>query len=207
MKFVLFVEGHTEDRSLPSFLKRWLDTRLARPVGIKTVRFEGWAELRREVNRRAHLYFRSPEAADIVAVISLLDLYGPNFYPPYLTTSSEKYDWAKEIIENEVNHSRFRQFFAVHEVEAWLLSQPDIFPPEIRSGFPGRISQPETVNSVEPPAELLKRLYRDRLRKNYKKVVNGKEFFDRLDPDVAYEKCPKLRELLDTMLALGNDVT
>ena len=35
MKFVLFVEGYTEDKALPKFLKRWLDPRLGKPVGIK----------------------------------------------------------------------------------------------------------------------------------------------------------------------------
>ena len=45
MKFILFVEGHTEDKALPAFLKRWLDPRLESPVGIQTVRFDGWPEL------------------------------------------------------------------------------------------------------------------------------------------------------------------
>lgn len=44
MKIVLFVEGYTEKKALPDFLKRWLDFRLPAPVGIKTVRFEGWSE-------------------------------------------------------------------------------------------------------------------------------------------------------------------
>ena len=167
MKFILFVEGHTEDKTLPPFLKRWLDGKLPQPVGIKTVRFEGWAELKREVRKRTHLYFESRQAVDIIAVISLIDLYGPTFYPDHLTTTRERYDWAKEMIEKEVNHQRFRQFFAVHETEAWLLSQPELFPREIHSGFPGRITEPETINFTEPPAKLLERLYRDRLRRNY----------------------------------------
>jgi hypothetical protein len=29
MKFVLFVEGYTEKKALPEFLKRWLDPRLS----------------------------------------------------------------------------------------------------------------------------------------------------------------------------------
>ena len=42
MKFVLFVEGHTEKAALPAFLKRWLDPQLEQRVGLKPVRFEGW---------------------------------------------------------------------------------------------------------------------------------------------------------------------
>jgi hypothetical protein len=34
-------------------------------------------------------------------------------------------------------------------------------------------------------------------------VVNGKELFRRLDPNIAYGKCPNLKELLDKMLELA----
>lgn len=32
MMFVLFVEGHTEDKALPRFLKKWLDPQLSTPA-------------------------------------------------------------------------------------------------------------------------------------------------------------------------------
>jgi predicted ATP-dependent endonuclease of OLD family len=37
VKFVLFVEGETEQKVLPGFLKRWLDTKLEERVGIQAV--------------------------------------------------------------------------------------------------------------------------------------------------------------------------
>jgi hypothetical protein len=203
MKFVLFVEGDTE-RALPSFLKRWLDPKLPQPVGVKTVRFTGWAELRREVVKRARMYLEGPRADEIIAVIAILDLYGPDFYPAHLTGAGERYNWAKREIEKEVGRPRFRQFFAVHEVEAWLLSQPELFPAEVRRGFPGRVDQPETVNFTEPPSKLLSRLYKDSLHRTYKKIVDGKELFDRAKPELAYGKCPKLKALLDEMLEMAH---
>lgn len=204
MKFILFVEGDTE-RALPPFFKRWLDPQLPQRVGIDPVRFTGWAEQRRETKKRAHLYLNSRQAAEIIGVISLLDLYGPDFYPARLTGADERYEWAKHEIEGEVGHPKFRQFFAVHETEAWLLSQPELFPAEVRAAFPGRVDQPETINFNEPPARLLGRLYRDRLRRTYKKIVNGKELFEGLEPDVAYRKCPRLKELFDEMLRMAKE--
>jgi len=106
-------------------------------------------------------------------------------------------------MENEVKQPKFFQFFAVHEIEAWLLSEPDIFPLKVKKAFPGRIKNPETVNFDEPPAKLLERLYPLHVTRSYKKVANGKELFGKLDPDVAYQKCPKLKELLDKMLELA----
>ena len=87
MRFVLFVEGHTEDIALPAFLKRWLDPRLGQPVGIRTVRFDGWAALLKDAPLKAHMHLNGPAKDDIVAVISLLDLYGPTFYPSNLIAS------------------------------------------------------------------------------------------------------------------------
>ncbi len=204
MKFILFVEGYTEKKALPAFLKRWLDPQLRQPVGIQTVRFEGWAELRKDVRKKAHLYLNGPQQDDILAVIGLLDLYGPTFYPDHLENAEDRNRWAKKDIEDEVNHPRFRQFFLVHEVEAWLLSQPELFPSAVRRAFPGRVSQPESVNFQQPPSELLQKLFKEKLKQTYKKVTHGKNLFDKLDPSVAYNKCPNLLELLDEMLRLAS---
>ena len=203
MRFVLFVEGHTENKSLPQFIKKWVDLRLPKPVGIKTVRFEGWQELVKDAPLKAGMHLNGPDKNEIIAVISLLDLYGPTFYPDKLKECNERYDWAKKHIEDSVNQPKFYQFFAIHEVEAWLLSEPDIFPSEIKNAFPKKIQNPETINFDEPPAKLLERLYPLKIKRSYKKVVNGKELFNRLNPEIAYQKCPKLKELFDKMLELA----
>ncbi len=203
MKFILFVEGHTEDKALPSFLKKWLDPKLTKPIGIKTVRFEGWSELVKDAPRKARMHLDGPAKNEIIAVISLLDLYGPTFYPVDCGDSKKRYDWAKKDLENRVGQAKFFQFFAVHEVEAWLLSEPKIFPLAVQKAFSRKIDQPETVNFDEPPAKLLERLYHLHVSRSYKKVVNGRELFGKLDADAAYKKCPKLKELLDKMLELA----
>jgi len=205
MRFVLFVEGHTEDIALPSFLKRWLDPRLSASVGIRTVRFDGWAALLKDAPIKANMHLNGPAQKDIIAVISLLDLYGPTFYPPNLIATDARYDWARGYIEAQVKHPRFFQFFAVHEVEAWLLSDTRIFPTEVKKSFPGKVAHPERVNFDEPPAKLLERLYAAHTKRSYKKVVNGKELFGRLDPELAYRQCPRLKELLDRMLELATN--
>jgi Domain of unknown function (DUF4276) len=206
MKFVLFVEGHTERSSVPAFLKRWLDAQLNQPVGIHPVLFEGWPELWRDTPNKARMYLFDPRRKDdIVGVVALLDLYGPTFYPPEKTTVSERYDWAKRELEAKVGHSKFRLFFAVHETEAWLLSNRDIFPSEVKRALPARISAPESVNFDEPPAKLLERLYRSKRNRNYKKVTDGKELFGKLDPSFAYAKCRYLKDLLDEMLTLAHE--
>ena len=204
MKFVLLVEGHTE-KNAAEFLKRWLDPHLDKSVGMQVVRFNGYAELIRKLPTKARMHLEGPRNEDIIAVIGLLDLYGPNFYPEHMTTADERYGWGVQHLENEVNHERFRMFFAVHEFEAWLLSQPTIFPRDIVATLQGKIAQPEMIDFDEPPAKLLDRIYKARTKRAYKKTTYGKELFAKLDPVVAVKKCPRLNEMLTEMLRLAKD--
>jgi hypothetical protein len=203
MKFVLLVEGYAERKVIPSFLKRWLDVRLSQPVGIKIVKFEGWAELVDDLREKARRYLDGPDSKDVIAVVSLLDLYGPTFYPAFAHTAVDRERWGRKHLQDKVAHSKFRHFFAVHETEAWLLSQPGIFPSQIRSLLPPKVVTPEQVNFNEPPAYLLDRLYKAATKKTYKKIVHGEQLFRKLDPEEAYKRCPRLKELLDEMLALA----
>jgi len=202
MKFILFVEGHTEKKALPEFFKRWLDPRLRQRVGIQVVRFDGWSELIKDSPIKAGMYIKKQ---DVIAVIALLDLYGPTIYADKERGARECYDEAKREIEARVCCPGFYQFFAVHETEAWLLSDPGIFPPQIRSAFPARVQNPEEINFDQPPSKLLDSIYRDKTGRIYKKVTQGKELFDKLNPEVAYGKCPHLRELLDEMLRMAKE--
>jgi hypothetical protein len=179
VNFALYVEGHTEARALPLFLKRWLDPRLSRPVTVKPVNLQGSGNYLKIFAQRAA---KDLEASRLIAIIGLLDLYGLPL--PGLTNLStdEKYTWAKAELERRAGHPRFRQHFAVHETEAWLLSDPEIFPPAIRDRLERYARQPESVNLDEPPAKLLHRVYQAGGR-SYQKVVHGYALFAKLDPD------------------------
>jgi hypothetical protein len=200
MKIILFVEGYTEKKAVPQFLKRWLDPKTNQRVGIDVVRFEGCLELKKDSPKKAKMYL---EKTDVLAVIALLDLYGSCDFPPSKHSVSERYDWAKRELESKVNNPKFFQFFAVHEVEAWLLSNPDIFPSQIKSSI-NKAPRPEEVDFDEPPSKLLNHIYKIKTGRNYKKVTQGQQLFKKLDPDTAYDKCPYLKQLLDKMLEISD---
>ena len=205
MKFVLFVEGYTEKKSIAAFLQRWLNRRLESPVGIQTVRFDGWAEMVKDLHRKASMFLCGPMADQIIAVVALLDLYGPDLYPPHVETAADRLNWAKADIERKVGQDHFRMFFAVHEVEAWLLSTPVLFPREVAGRLPSRVQQPETVNFETPPAVLLTRLYDQHLKRSYRKVVDGLNLFRQLDPEAVYQKCPYFARMMDDLLRLAHE--
>jgi hypothetical protein len=165
MKFVLLVEGATERANAAQFLKGWLDPRLIQRVGIQVVRFNGCAHFAQEVAKKAQMHLKGPRTSEVIGVIGLLDLYGLPFLPQGLNSTKERYDWAVDHFQKKVNHTQFRMFFAVHDFEAWLLAQPELFPKEIAADIE-KVSRPEEKNLTEPPAEYLKRLYKAFMRKN-----------------------------------------
>lgn len=202
MRFILFTEGQTERNSLPHFLKRWLDPRLPQPVGVKSVNFHGWRGFVKDIPTKAHLHLKD---ANTIAVIGLIDLHGPTFYPAGCAGPQDRCAWARKYLEDLVGSARYHQFLAVHEVEAWLLSEPSIFPSNVAARLKSIGKQPEEVNSARPPAKLLDECYQSASRRSYRKVVDGNSLFQKLDPNIAYESCPNLRAMLDCMLLLAQN--
>jgi len=185
-------------------LKRWLDPRLpdTKRVGITPVRFDGWQELVKDSPTKTKLHLSN---SGVIAVIALLDLYGPTFYPASSMSVEDRYNWAKNDLESKFTAvpGRFFQFFAVHEIEAWLLSDPEIFPRQVKTELSKESRLPEAVNMGCPPAKLLDKIYEKQLNIGYKKITHGANLFRKLDPNTVYEKCPHFRQLMDKMLELA----
>lgn len=144
MKLGLYVEGSTE-KAVPAFIKRWLDSRLLQPVSIPPIPFKGAQDYIEHFAGRVKLAL-SGEKID--GAIGLVDFYGSGL--PYRGDSvRERYQWAKRHLESQVNDSRFIQHFAVHETEAWLLSDPTIFPAAVADDL-SDTRHPEAINSSRP---------------------------------------------------------
>ncbi len=114
MRLLLFVEGHTEEESLPDFIGRWLNKQnITQSVDINAVRFDGWSDFYKNAVKKAKYHLDAPDNEDIIAIIGLLDLYGPQFYPEDKTTMEERYEWAVNYFQKGVARPRFRMFMAV----------------------------------------------------------------------------------------------
>ena len=62
---------------------------------------------------------------------------------------------------------------------------------------------PERINFYEPPSKLLDKVYYQKTGRTYKKRVYGKALFAKLDPEIAYKKCPNLKIMMDEMLRMA----
>ncbi len=204
MKFIVLAEGATEKVAVAGFLKRWLDSQLKTgKVRVEPVPLSGWANFNKEVVKRARAHLDGPESDQTIAVIGLLDLYGPTFWPRSCRTPRDHHDWGVKHFENAVNRPKFRMFFAVHEVEAWILSQPELLPTEVRASLTKLAAKPESVNFDHPPSKRLAAAYYSKMGRSYKKTADGTALFQKLDPQIAADKCPRLRSMLNELLRLA----
>ncbi len=200
-RVVLFVEGETEC-ALPRFFHKWLDPQLpvTGKVGISAVRFKGIANYLDDVATKTELYINQQKANFVFGVVDLYGLPSARINLSAYSTLKNKVVAARQYIRGLLPthlHPYFRQHFAVHETEAWLLAYPLEWPPEIRGAITRR--RPEETNFDEPPSKLLTRL----LEGNYKKVVRARNIFGRVDPQVAVTACPYLRLLADDLLRVA----
>jgi hypothetical protein len=206
-RIALFIEGDTERgearrRTLAGFFHKWLDPQLppTSRVGITPVKFQGVSSYLDDLAQKIALYLDNNRAN---FVFGLIDLYG---IPPSridlsrYATVPEKVKATRAYIRALVPQrygDRFRQHFAVHEIEAWLLAYPDQWPREVRSQITKR--PPEQVNFNEPPAAFLKRILGGR----YKKTTTAMNLFPKVDPQVAINQCPHLKLLTEDLLRVA----
>ncbi len=188
MKFELIVEGDTEYFGLEDFFRKWLNPRLSKLVAFRFTNMKG--NTIQDLVKKAQTKLNEPANEDTIAVIGLLDLYG---LPSEIyggnnkmrqETAKERYDWCKQKIEKQVDNARFRQFFAVHEIEAWLLSNPNNpkFPQQVRNFLNKhpKIRTPEEINFDKHPAKILTEEFRKATGREYSKVRLGRQLSSNL---------------------------
>lgn len=138
-RIALFVEGDTE-RALPLFFHRWLDPQLpvTGKVGIRAVKFKGIANYLDDVATKTELYITQRKANFVVGVVDLYGLPSARINLSGYSTLKDKVIAARQYIRGLLPaqlRPYFRQHFAVHETEAWLLAYPLEWPPKIRSAI------------------------------------------------------------------------
>lgn len=202
MRFILFVEGKTEKQSLADFIARGINPRLDQPVRLSIVSFTGAGDYLSNIKQRVGLYFSAPQADAIIAAIGLIDLYGSPLLSPD-SSAAENAARGKQEMERRVGHPKFKQHFAVHETEAWLLGDAQILPRGVRDALPRKCSRPESVNMNEPPSKLLDRLYRGHVNRGYEKTKDGRNLFLQCDPDTVAGECPHFSQMLAEMVQLA----
>lgn len=203
MRFELLTEGKAEKRAVRGFLHRALNARLGANVGVSITRFRGNADYLRKAPDKARKALSARDADEIVAVIGLLDLYGLPADWQLGSSSDDRHRQVKAKIEGQVSDRRFRQFFAVHESEAWLLSDVAVFPTAAQPRLRSLGARPERVDLDHGPARRIDDAYLRELNRGYRKVTDGQTLFSKLEPAAVLDKCPYFRAMIEEMVELA----
>lgn len=201
MRFILVVEGDTEKRSIEGLIRKQITDKTGKNIGITTININGYGNFTHDIPKKVKKYLTGPDKDEILAVAGLMDLYKTPYAGDVNRTVQERIFQGTRLFEDSVQQDQFRMFFAVHEYEAWLLSDAEKFDPSIRNRIASHARYPEDVNTDEPPSKYLKRLYSEYLHREYKKTVDGKVLMGRINPEQVYEKCPNYREMIDFLIS------
>ena len=196
MKITILVEGRTEKAFMPH-LRRFLTHRLAgRPMPhLDPFPCDGRVykgeKLRRTVE---HLLLRRPKSD---AVIALTDVYtGTNDFHDAADAKRKMREWVGPA-------EKFYPHAAQHDFEAWLLpywSEIQVVAGHKKGPPPG---SPERVNHKRPPSSYIREIFEiGTCRDSYSKTRDATRILTGKDLQVAADKCPELKALLNTILGL-----
>jgi hypothetical protein len=201
MRFILIVEGDTEKRSIESLIRNSIKIKTDQNIGVDAINVKGFGNFKKDLQKRVEKHLTGPGNQEIIAIIGLMDLYISPYAKDVHLSLDERISMGTRELEQLVATNMFHMFFAVHEIEAWLLSDSEKFNNRIRQKI-HQITEPEKVNNDEPPSHYLKKLYSEHLNRGYKKTVDGVNLMKKIDPEKVYQKCPNYRKMIDTMVSL-----
>lgn len=120
-RIVILCEGDTEVIAVKSFLRPQLDRDGLKSIGLPLI------NLKAKFGDIADKTERSKKDARVVAVFTLIDLYGlrgPSY--PKAVSVAQKRSIARDWLQSQVpsvDAEFFHPHFAVHDIEAWLLAE------------------------------------------------------------------------------------
>lgn len=197
MRIKVLCEGQTE-QGLRKLLAQAVD--LA-GCGIKIKTYEGIAALLRKLDGRIEAELRG--GAQVV--FCLVDYH---HYP--LPDDKKNFPFSKrletikaDVVEriHESRRTAVRCHVVVHEVEAWVLADEQVVAQRLKIRNLSPWEQPENVNDMNPPSQVLQDLFRTRspLKKRYDKYKDGVDLLSKVDWQKVYAKCQPFKQLVDDL--------
>ena len=198
MRIAILVEGKTEKAFIPH-LRNFLELRLpGRMPKLDCVPFDGRLptgdKMKRVVDR---LLSDRKHPADIV--IALTDVYTGTTPPDFADAANAKRKMRQWVGDDD----RFRPHAAQHDFEAWLLPYWSEIRKLAGSNRAVPAGAPETVNHNNPPAHLIREVFRTgSKKKTYIKPRDAGRILRNKDLTISAQACPELKTFLNTILSV-----
>ena len=189
----ILAEGDTE-RAAQSHLKQFLDERAGSlpKMRLRVLRQDGGLG-ERSVREQAEDALQDPST---IGVIALTDVY-----PAFKSAEDARATIGKWMPDD----ARCHVHVARHDFEAWLLVGWEALLKQAGCGQKKPwSSHPEDVNTNHPPAHRVSELFQSgKPPRKYKKPIDGKKLFEKLDLAQVAAACPEFKSFLNRLLSLA----
>lgn len=196
MKIAMIVEGDTEAKTLKEGIVRFLRSRTDITMPSISMKPQGRGlpkndALKRPVDNLCQNHD---------AVIALTDVHLDSKQVIFADVADAKNKMQKWVGEN----GAFYPHAAQYDFEAWLIPYWETIQKLSGSNIKMPPRPPEEINSDEPPAHLLKRIFMSGGgRVAYVKPRDATRILKYQDLVIAANACPELKSLLNTILTLS----
>jgi hypothetical protein len=197
-RIVVVCEGPTEELAVRRFVaKQWKED------GLASVGLHHRCVPPRQIGRFA---CASLDKQDVLAVFTLLDLYGMNLvtHPPDDELAA-KVDRVRSWLRAQVGaHPRAEDFFphvSVHEVEAWILAEGTALSRRLQDPSIRPDSQAELKDFQKPPKKRIDELFWRNKKTRYRETLDGQPLFSEMSFQPVYDSCPYFRKFYDDLKA------
>jgi hypothetical protein len=197
---VLLCEGETETLATELFLRRQFEADGLKSIALQPINLKGKLGDIGDFTRR----YRSDTR--VAAVFTLVDLYG--LPVPNIATVASLEDkvsaaraWLREQVREDADF--FHPHVSVHELEAWFLAEGQALSKRLEHPKLRPDRQAERKNFDNPPNKRVDALFRQHLKHEYRKIIDGKPLLSELSHDAVIETCEFSRALYDDLVAVA----
>ena len=199
-RIVLLCEGDSEEIAAKHFLRPQLEADGLKAVGLRPINLNAKIE---------DIFTKTPrfrKDGDVVAVFTLVDLYGLNRVPfPVNATVEQKVEAARAWLQkgaSDVDPDFFHPHLAVHDLEAWLLAEGASLAKRLNH----RIEpdpRAEERDFDRPPNKQVNDLFLKHRDEGYRKTVDGPPLYKNLAFGPVYKSCLFFRQFYDDLKSVA----
>jgi hypothetical protein len=198
----VFVEGDTEEWLIKRKLAQYLHDHGARKP-LKVLNQGGAQKLISKIDK---LVERALEQEGVDKVFCLLDFHQGSFKfpsPKSATELNQKVSAARDFVLGKLpkpNRNALHCHFSVHELEALFLCDAEVLQKRSKLAAAPSFPHPEDVDLDFPPKKRLDEFWQKGKKTSYSERIDGIQFIQALDIDLARSSCPFFNSFVDDLL-------
>ena len=191
-RIIILCEGKTEKIAITTFIARRWEKDGLKSIGLHPINLEGKIK---DISKRLKHYANDEK---VIAVFTLIDLQGTENFDGIKYKSTDNLpikvnklkNWLKKLVDKKFKKQLQNKYFphiAVHQIESWILAEGKTLGEYLKISLEPD-PKAEEKNFQNPPVKRINKLFKkSHFRREYKKIIDGKSLFKKMDFDTVNE--------------------